>query len=48
MTFQLEADLCHSQIETILQGPDPSAALETEDALQETEAPSSIRSSLYR
>lgn len=48
MTFQLEADLCHSQIETIVQGPDPSAALETEDALQETEAPSSIRSSLYR
>lgn len=48
MTFQLDADLCHSQVETIVQGPDPSAALETEDALQETEAPSSIKTSLYR
>lgn len=48
MTFQLEADLCRSQGETIVQGPDPSAALETEDALQETEAPSSIKTSLYR
>ena len=48
MTFQLEADLCPSQIETILQGPDPSSALETEDSLQETQAPSSIRTSLYK
>ena len=48
MTFQLEADLCRSQIETIVQGPDPSAALETEDALQETQAPSPIKTSLYR
>ena len=48
MTFQLEADSCHSQIETAVQGPDPSSALETEDSLQETQAPSSIRTSLYR
>lgn len=48
MTYQLEADLRHSQIETIVQGPDPSAALEAKDALQETEAPSSIKTSLYR
>ena len=48
MTFQLEADLCRPQVETIVQGPDPSAALETGDALPETEAPSSIKTSLYR
>lgn len=47
LTFQLQAELCHSQIETMVQCPDPSAALETEDALQETEAPSSIKTSLY-
>ena len=48
MTFQLEADLCYSQIETIAQDPDPSSALETEDSLQETQAPSSIRTPLYK
>ena len=48
MTFQLEADLCDSQIETMVQGSDPSSALETEDSLQETQGPSSIRTSLYR
>ena len=47
MTFQLEADICGSQIETLAQGSDPSAALETEDALQGTQAPSAIRTSLY-
>ena len=48
MTFQLEADLCPSQIETMEQGPDPSSALETEDSLQETQAPSSVKTSLYK
>ena len=48
MTFQLEAELCLSQIETMTQGPDPSAALETEDALGETQAPSPIKASLYK
>ena len=48
MTFQLEADLCPSQIETMVQGPDPSSALETEDSLQETQAPSPVRTSLYK
>ena len=48
MTFQLEADLYRPQIETIVQGPDPSAALETEDKLPETEAPSSIKTSLHK
>ena len=48
MTFQLDADLCRSQIETMVQGPDSSAALETEDSLQETQAPSSIKTSLYK
>ena len=48
MTFQLEADLCDSQIETMVQGPDPSSALETEDFLQQTQGPSSVRTSLYR
>ena len=48
MTFQLEADFCPSQIETMVQGLDPSSALETEDSLQETQAPSSVRTSLYK
>ena len=48
MTFQLEAELCLSQMETMVQGPDPSSALETEDVLQETQAPSSIKTSLYK
>ncbi|CAD6567877.1 MAG: hypothetical protein ASARMPRED_001174 [Alectoria sarmentosa] len=47
ITSQLEAELCLSQIETIVGGPDASAALETEDALQETHAPSPIKASLY-
>ena len=47
MTYQLEAELCHSQIETVVQSPDPSSALEAEDVLQETQAPPSVRSSLY-
>lgn len=48
MTFQLEAELCLSQIETTVQGPGPSAALEIEDNLRETEAPSPIKTSLYK
>lgn len=48
LTFQLEADLSSSQIETIAQGSDPSAALETGCTLPETEAPPAIRTSLYR
>ncbi len=48
MTFQLEAELCLSQIETMAQGPDPSSALETEDKLQETQAPSPIKTPLYK
>ena len=48
MTFQLEAELSLSQIETMGQGPDPSSALETEDTLQETQAPSPIKSPLYK
>ena len=48
MTFQLESDLYPPQVETMVQGPDPSSALETEDSLQETQAPSSVRTSLYK
>ena len=48
MTFQLEAELFLSQIETMMQDPDPSAALETEDALRETQAPPPIKASLYK
>ncbi len=48
MTFQLQAELCLSQIETIVQGPDPSSALETEDKSQETQAPSPIKTPLYK
>lgn len=47
-TFQLEAELCLSQIETMVQGPEPSAALETVDALPEIQSPSPIKASLYR
>ena len=46
-TFQLEAELSLSQIETVVQGPDPSSALETEDVLQEMPTPSPIKTSLY-
>jgi len=48
LTFQLEAEFCLSQIETLMQASDPSAALETEDALRETQAPSPIKASLYK
>lgn len=48
MTFQLEDEHYDSQIETTEPGPDPAAALETEDALQETQAPSPITATLYR
>ena len=48
MTFELDADLCHLPIETMVQYPDPSAALETEDDLPETLAPSSIKTPLYK
>lgn len=48
MTLPLEAELCHSQIETMVQGADPSAALETEDTLRETQAPPPIKTCLYK
>ena len=48
LTLQLEADLSFSQIETIAQGSDPSAALETGCRFPETEAPPAIRTRLYR
>ena len=48
MTLHLEAELSHSQIETMVQGADPSAALETEDTLRETQAPPPIKACLYK
>ena len=48
MTFQLHSELSLSHIETMGQSEDPSAILETEDSLPETEAPAAIRTTLYR
>ena len=48
MTFELDADLRRSPIETMVQGPDPSAALETEDDLPEMQPPPSIKTFLYK
>lgn len=48
LTFQLGTDLSFSKIETIIQGSDPSAALETGCSFPETEAPPAIRTCLYR
>jgi hypothetical protein len=47
-TFQLQSELSLSNIETMDQSEDPSAVLETEDSLPETEAPPVIRTTLYR
>lgn len=48
MTFQLQADLSLSQVETMARGADPSAVLETGDSNPETEASAAVKSSLYR
>ena len=48
MTFQLQGELSLSGVETMTQGVDPSAALETEDLNPEMEAPAAVKSSLYR
>lgn len=47
MTFQLQADLSLSQVETMARGADPSAILETGDSNPETEASAAVKSSLY-
>ena len=48
MTFQLQEDSSFSSVEAMAQSTDPSAALESEDLNQETEAPAAVKSSLYR
>ncbi|KAL2046939.1 hypothetical protein N7G274_000957 [Stereocaulon virgatum] len=46
-TFQLQSELSLSSVEAMDQNEDPSAVLETEDSLPETEAPAVIRTTLY-
>lgn len=48
MTFELQDNISLSQVETLAQGVDPSAALEADGCLPETEPPSFIRTPLYR
>lgn len=47
-TFHLQESFSVSKVETINKEGDPSAALETEDNLPETEAPPVVQTSLYR
>ena len=47
MTFQFLSELPSTRVETSTQGADPSAALETEDSLPESEAPAAIQTPLY-
>ena len=47
-TLELSSRDLLSQIETISQGTDPSAVLETRDILKESEAPAILQSDLYR
>ena len=48
MTYQLLSQLPPTQVEMLAQNADPSAVLETEDTLPETEAPAVVQTSLYR
>ena len=47
-TFQLESQRLSSYIEELAFCADPSASLESQDSLPETEAPAPIRTTLYR
>ena len=47
-TFQLESQRLSSHIEELGFCTDPSATLESQDSLPETEAPAPIRTKLYR
>ena len=47
-TFQLESQRLSSHIEELGFCADPSASLESQDSLPETEAPAPIRTKLYR
>lgn len=48
MTFDLQNNFTIEDFETLAQAADPSAALQREDSLPETEPPAAIRSLLYR
>lgn len=48
LTSQLEADLSSSQIETVAQGIEPSAVLETGCTFPEIETPPAIQTRLFR
>ena len=48
MTYQLLSQLPSTQVEMLAQNADPSAVLETEDTLPETEAPAVVQTVLYR
>lgn len=48
MTYELPSQLPPTQVEKLAQNADPSAVLETEDTLPETEAPAVVQTSLYR
>ena len=48
MTYQLLSQLPPTQVEILAENEDPSAVLETEDTLPETEAPAVVQTSLYR
>lgn len=48
MTCQLPSQLPPTQVEMLAQNVDPSAVLETEDTLPETEAPAVVQTLLYR
>lgn len=47
MTFDLQNDFTIADFETLAQAADPSAALQREDSLPESEPPAVIRSLLY-
>lgn len=47
MTFQFLSELPYTRVETTTQGADPSAPLETEDSLLESETPAAIQTPLY-
>ena len=48
MTFELQAGLSLSEIETLAQSADPSAVFETKGVFPETDPPAAIRTHLYR
>ena len=48
MTYHLPSQLPPTQVEMLAQNADPSAVLETEDFLPETEAPAVVQTLLYR